>query len=861
LIDLYKRCAFTVFPSVMEGFGLPILESLWFGKPCICANFGAMAEVARGGGCLVIDAANIDELQDAITSLISSPEKISQLSDQARSRHIDSWHDYASSLLHQFTDLENPIGKLGHIYYWIDHTVTYDGNSGIQRVTRGLARALLELGLKVIPVKWSEQEKILIPAEDSDLTHFARWNGPNPSLWSQWIPVSNTSPNDWLLIPELTHYLSRTGPRDIHAFCKKVGIRCSWIFHDAIPWKMTDIYPPEATKAHSDYMIALNGADKVLANSAFSRGDLLSFLGSTQERAGAIEKRVSACVLPGEFLEVERVVAPKSRRGVHAIRILSVGTVEPRKNHLNLLRAVKLAREKSSTPIELTIAGGDSFPDLTRQVQQLVDSIPGTTWVRRVDDAGLQALYQDCDFTVYPSIAEGFGLPILESLWNARPCICANFGAMEEVAVGGGCLTVDMTSVTEITRGILELVNDSARRDRLGQEASTREFKTWKDYGLEVAAELAGERPLLFDTTAETTFESPQQLYSEMSNLEKRPLLSICISTYNRARWLSQSLRNINRLIPNAIEGVEILVCDNTSTDLTPDIVKPYLSRPDFRYVRNPENVGMLGNLRVTANQARGKYVWILGDDDLLKPGSIQRVIDAIDKNPDIALLYLNYSYTREDNADLIQDLDKFLHDSTPIVESSPDMAGTVRDICAQSENFFTAIYCLVFRRDHAIRAYSQNTSGRPFSTLLTCIPTTYHVLHHMMDERAYWIGTPQLVVNMNVSWMRYAPLWILERIPEVFNLAEKNGADPKLIDRWRVHNIPGILHFYQQIFIDDPEGNASFVSIPRLVNSFKHLQEFRAIADSLKEIYKNAHDKKHPLATDSPDLVFSAFN
>jgi glycosyltransferase involved in cell wall biosynthesis len=48
--------------------------------------------------------------------------------------------------------------------------------------------------------------------------------------------------------------------------------------------------------------------------------------------------------------------------------------------------------------------------------------------------------YRDCDFTVYPSLVKGFGLPIVESLWNCRPCICANFGEMAEIAKEGVCL-------------------------------------------------------------------------------------------------------------------------------------------------------------------------------------------------------------------------------------------------------------------------------------------------------------------------------------------------------------------------------------------------------------------------------------
>ena len=232
----------------------------------------------------------------------------------------------------------------------------------------------------------------------------------------------------------------------------------------------------------------------------------------------------------------------------------------------------------------------------------------------------------------------------------------------------------------------------------------------------------------------------------------------------------------------------------------------------------------MLGNLKVTAHHARGRYIWILGDDDLVKPGSIEKIVHVLKSHTDLALVYLNYAYTHEDDANTVSDIDKFLSKGIPVVTPGTDILGTVSRVSTESENFFTAIYCLVFRRDHALRAYSQNTEGRPFSTMLPCIPTPNHVLHFMMNEPAYWIGEPQLVVNLNVSWMKYAPLWILERIPEAYDLAERMGAEPQAVDRWRNHNLPGVVHFFREIYETDNEGNIVYFSPSRLISRIKHL-------------------------------------
>ena len=341
--------------------------------------------------------------------------------------------------------------------------------------------------------------------------------------------------------------------------------------------------------------------------------------------------------------------------------------------------------------------------------------------------------------------------------------------------------------------------------------------------------------------------------------IRQRPKLSLCITTYNRAEWLSTNLKNWAALYPVPMSDVELLVCDNASTDHTGEVVNPYLNCSDFSYARHEQNVGMLGNLRVTADHARGKYVWIVGDDDLLMPGSIKRILEVIDANPDAALIYLNYAFTRIADAREVTNFEVFFAEATPIVPAETDRVGSIKEICARNENFFTAIYTLVFRRDHAINAYSQNTGGRPFSTMLTAIPTTHYVLNHMMNDLGVWIGSPQIVINLNVSWMKYAPLWILERIPEVYEIAEIKGVAGDEIDRWRRHTLPGVFHFFDQIYRSDPLDNAAYFSPARLVRRFKHLTEFTQRQSELVAIYKDAHKRGYPAATESASEIFTA--
>jgi glycosyltransferase involved in cell wall biosynthesis len=96
----------------MEGFGLPIAESLIHGKPCICGGNGALGEVARSGGCLIVDQTNSDAIADGIKTLLLDQQCYSRLCAEACAREFRSWSDYTDKLLEHLQTQEGT-AKLG----------------------------------------------------------------------------------------------------------------------------------------------------------------------------------------------------------------------------------------------------------------------------------------------------------------------------------------------------------------------------------------------------------------------------------------------------------------------------------------------------------------------------------------------------------------------------------------------------------------------------------------------------------------------------------------------------------------------------------------------------------------------------
>ncbi len=115
---------------------------------------------------------------------------------------------------------------------------------------------------------------------------------------------------------------------------------------------------------------------------------------------------------------------------------------------------------------------------------------------------------------------------------------------------------------------------------------------------------------------------------------DARPLLSICIPTFNRGRFLAELLECLlPQLAPQSAyaASVELLVSDNHSTDNTPSLVEQFQRRGlPVRYVRNQANLGADANFLRCLSLAQGVYVWVLGDDDLVMPGAVAALLSLL---------------------------------------------------------------------------------------------------------------------------------------------------------------------------------------------------------------------------------------
>jgi glycosyltransferase involved in cell wall biosynthesis len=403
------------------------------------------------------------------------------------------------------------------IFLVVGDTVRNPGRSGIQTVVRSLAAAFGARRARVRPVIWhpgGEHLRPLPPELSLGLGAEPLRDPPGtprsllwqPAGWLPWLLAGGDVcrlplhrhprhrrefAGSWVFLPELMY---RGRASQLVDYAHRHGARVSVILHDTIPIQKPEYVPPELPGQHAEYLRALARADLILPNSAASSEGWNEFLAQEKLPSPPVRTCALACDLPG----IPRVTLPPAPRTAgEPVRMLCVSTLEPRKNHRALLAAYELAvSRRPDLRLELDLVGSSYIgsPDLAEAALQAAARHPGLRWRERVEHGQLRELYENCDFTVYPSLIEGFGLPVIESLWFGRPCICANFGVMAENAAGGGCLTVDVRSAPALADAMIALAESPTRRASLALEATQRPLKTWDDYATEVAEKMQDGR-------------------------------------------------------------------------------------------------------------------------------------------------------------------------------------------------------------------------------------------------------------------------------------------------------------------------------------------------------------------------------
>ncbi len=241
--------------------------------------------------------------------------------------------------------------------------------------------------------------------------------------------------------------------------------------YDMSVWLTPWCHPPKTLAVHRALTpIVARRARMVITISESARQDIIEGLGLPPEKVKVVYGGVSPDFHP-VAAETARLVAESY--GLNEPYILTVGTLEPRKNHRRLLAAFKEIVQQERLPHHLVLVGGAGW-----QAAEFVEQVRESGLGKRVHLLGyvpradLPALYSAANLFAFPSLQEGFGLPLLEAMACNTPSVISTAPALLEVA-GGAALAAEATSVSELAAALYTMLtrpDEAERRRKLGLE-------------------------------------------------------------------------------------------------------------------------------------------------------------------------------------------------------------------------------------------------------------------------------------------------------------------------------------------------------------------------------------------------------
>lgn len=340
------------------------------------------------------------------------------------------------------------------LFFDVTKTASSRQLSGLVRVSNKLKQAMGEkIGKELIPVVWHSRKKCFTDQATREAV--------------------NITGEDGFLTPEV--FSSDERPGYYNALVDS-SVDFAAIFHDAIPLKFPAITWPKSVARHPQYMEDLAMYSHVFSVSSASRNDLLAHWDSVGIRN---RPTVSIVTLGADFFHRDEV--DWNHRPQKKPLVLNVGIIEPRKNQEGLLTlAIELWDE--GLDFELHFVGRIN-PHFGKPVEKKIKRVRKSGYPvflhSKQSDGLLLDLYSRARLTVFNSIAEGFGLPVVESLWLGVPCVARSLPSLRDLSsvAGFGFSTTD----EEMKQQLRSWLMDEVLYENALKKARNVKLGTWRE--------------------------------------------------------------------------------------------------------------------------------------------------------------------------------------------------------------------------------------------------------------------------------------------------------------------------------------------------------------------------------------------
>lgn len=325
--------------------------------------------------------------------------------------------------------------------------------------------------------------------------------------------------------------------------------------------------------------------------------------------------------------------------------ILFPANMWPHKNHVGLLKGFALAKEKWHLPLKIVFTGARERE--TPQIEGVIEEYglrEDVVYLGYQPQEMMKYIFASANMLAFPSLFEGFGIPLVEAMAVNLPIICANATCLPEIAQDAAVL-FDPENETEIADAICRVYTDKDLREKLIQRGKERR----KSFSWEVCAR--------------QTVEYLKSIYVPRpklaSKLSVHPKITVVTPSYNQGEFIRDTIESV---LNQTYDNIEYIVMDGGSTDQTVDILRSYGDRIIWR---SEKDGGQADAVNKGIRIAEGEIIGWLNSDDTYYPDTIEKAVKALQEHPDVDMIYGEGCYVdREGNETELYATRLFDHES-----------------------------------------------------------------------------------------------------------------------------------------------------------------------------------------------------
>lgn len=393
--------------------------------------------------------------------------------------------------------------------------------------------------------------------------------------------------------------------------------------HEYFPQYFNPLVLYSRRKATKD---TLKSVDGILTISEFSKRTII-------DKYGLHENNVEVTYLDSDSsfnreLDAEKKECLKKRIGENYI--FYPANMWPHKNHINLLKAYKILKTKYHINTKLVFTGDGKHQkrkiERYIKVNHLSEDIKYLGYQPQED---MPYIFANAALMVFPSVFEGFGIPLVEAMKAGVAIACSECGSIPEIA-GDAAIYFDAYDPKDIAEKVYLLLNSRELRSKLIERGKVIAQKySWNNCAEETR------------TYLKKILDSSRKNKGENSILfPEKPLVSIITPSYNQGQFIRET---IDSVLAQDYCNIEYIVVDGGSTDNTVDILKSYEDK--IKWISEKDR-GQADAVNKGIRSASGQIIGWLNSDDTYFPGTIRKVVEYFKNHPDTDMVYGEGYYT-----------------------------------------------------------------------------------------------------------------------------------------------------------------------------------------------------------------------